>query len=539
MDFISLSRSAKIYDRKREVHLKLKNTYPRLVIAGLRGGSGKTTLSLGLISAWRRQGLTIAPYKKGPDYIDAGWLSSAAGRECYNLDPFLIGGDKIVSSFCGHFGAADAAVIEGNRGLYDGMDASGTYSTAELAKLLKSPVLLILDCTKTTRTAAAMVAGMQKFDNKVLIRGVVLNRIAGSRHEKIIRETIEKYCGIPVLGAIPKLRQDLMSERHMGLTPFQEHPDVSQAVEKASEIALKYLDLPAILEMARKTVPLSYQADSGAAPRSGAAGTVIGIIRDAAFQFYYPENFEELLKGGATLVEINAMTGKKLPDIDALYIGGGFPETNAVALAKNIVFRKALRSAVEAGLPVYAECGGLMYLGKSISVDNRKYPMSGVFPLEFSLEKKPQAHGYTIVEVKKRNPFYPVGTVLKGHEFHYSKVIALKDQAPGFAFGMKRGEGITGGRDGIVYKNTLATYTHLHAYGSPEWAAGMLRRALLYKRKKSRNPLSIAQGQHPHSFSLRSEGTGAHHLSDDAIRAAETVRMLSLCKSNVESEGTG
>jgi cobyrinic acid a,c-diamide synthase len=483
----------------------VKTSYPRLVIAGLRGGSGKTTVSLGLITAWRRKGLDVAAYKKGPDYIDAGWLSSAAGRPCYNLDPFLIGREKLITSFREHFGGADCAVIEGNRGLYDGMDSAGTYSTAELAKTLKAPVLLILDCTKTTRTAAAMVLGMKKFDRRVKICGVVLNRIAGTRHEKIVRESIETYCGVPVFGAIPKLRSDFLSERHMGLTPFQEHPEVEKAFSFAADIALKYIDLAGIREVAegaggsgggramiRGTKGEKGESDKGPMSllhaRLPSPDVTIGIIRDSAFQFYYPENFEELEKRGARLIELSALTERKLPEIDALYIGGGFPETHAVVLARNTSFRRSVREAVEKGLPVYAECGGLMYLGSALRIDNRTYPMAGIFPVVFGLEKKPQAHGYTVVEIRRRNPFYARGIVLKGHEFHYSRVIDYRHKTGvTFAFEMKRGQGLIEGRDGICYKNVLATYTHLHAYGAPQWADGLLQRAGRYKEERSRN----------------------------------------------------
>jgi cobyrinic acid a,c-diamide synthase len=447
-----------------------------------------------VIAAWREKGLFIAPYKKGPDYIDAGWLSAAAGHLCYNLDPFLIGPDKILSSFSSHFGNADCAVIEGNRGLYDGMDSAGTYSTAELAKLLKSPVILILDCTKVTRTAGAMVLGIRKFDAKVDLKAVVLNQIAGARHENLIREVIERYCGVPVLGAIPKLGRDILSERHMGLTPFQEHPEVEKAISLASGTARKYIDLDRILEIARQAPALKIpgQRNSISSVRTpmvrGTGKAVIGIIRDSAFQFYYPENFEELEKRGATLLEVSALTADRLPEIDALYIGGGFPETNAIALAKNETFRESLKKAIEAGLPVYAECGGLMYLGKELLLDGKAYPMAGVFPLKFGLEKKPQAHGYTIVEVDRQNPFYAPGTILKGHEFHYSRVVESgRGEGISFSFRMIRGQGIEEKLDGICYKNTLATYTHLHAYGAPEWAEGLVRQAMLYKtvRKKS------------------------------------------------------
>ena len=473
----------------------MKARYPRLIIAGIKGGSGKTTVSLGLISAWHKTGLSIVPYKKGPDYIDAGWLSSAAVQPCYNLDPFLISKEKILHSFQGHFGMADCAVIEGNRGLYDGMDSEGTYSTAELAKMLKAPVVLVLDCTKMTRTAAALLLGMQKFDRKVDIKGVVLNQIAGARHEKIIRETIEKYCRVPVLGAVPKLKENLLSERHMGLTPFQEHTEVEEALSRAGDIARKYLDLDSILEIAQGAVPLktghrdlrlggSKMKETNPQPQNPDPIVRIGIIRDSAFQFYYPENFEELQKRGAELVQISAMKDGKLPDIDALYIGGGFPETNAISLAKNTGFKRSLAKAVEEGLPVYAECGGLMYLGEALVLGNKTYPMAGIFPVTFCLEKKPQAHGYTILEITGENPFYPAGTLLRGHEFHYSRVID-RDTKEGLhlSFRMKRGQGIIDKMDGLCYKNVLATYTHLHALGSPEWADGLVKRAYSYKKK--------------------------------------------------------
>ncbi|TAN42274.1 MAG: cobyrinate a,c-diamide synthase [Nitrospirae bacterium] len=473
----------------------MRKSLPRIIIAGLRGGSGKTTLSLGLITALAGAGRTIVPFKKGPDYIDAGWLSAAAGRPCYNLDPFLIGRESILSSFRDHFGDADCAVIEGNRGLYDGMDAAGTYSTAELAKMLRAPVLLVLDCSKVTRTAAAMVCGMQQFDKGVALRGVVLNRIAGARHEKIIREAIETYCGVPVVGAIPKLDKEFLSERHMGLTPFQEHPEVAKALSFAAEAVRGYVDVDRVYEIARSAGPFkaakavttaeaAVRRGRGPRPSSGAA-VRIGVIRDTAFQFYYPENFEELRTRGAELVEISALSAGSIPDIDALYIGGGFPETHAIALSQNRSFRRSLRGEVEKGLPVYAECGGLMFLGKALLLDGKRYPMAGVFPLEFSLRKRPQAHGYTIVRVSRRNPYYPVGTVLKGHEFHYSQVLpAGALSGAGFAFTMQRGQGIREKQDGIWHKNVLATYTHLHAYGAPQWADAMIRQARAHKKRR-------------------------------------------------------
>lgn len=460
------------------------NTYPRLVIAGVRGGSGKTTLSLALISALRSQkGMRVIPFKKGPDYIDAGWMSLTAKSPCYNLDPFLISKEKIMYSFISHF-VGDIAVIEGNRGLYDGMDVEGSCSTAELAKLLKAPVILIVDCTKMTRTTAAVILGCMNFDKDVSIKGVVLNQVSGTRHESVIRDSIEKYCSLPVLGAIPRFRAGEFPERHMGLTPYQEHPDIVKAIFFVQSIADNYLNIDRILEIAGSAESLGQETGYRIQSASGGAGDKvrIGVFKDSAFQFYYPENFEELERNGAEIIKINALEDTRLPDIDALYIGGGFPETNVIKLAENEHFRDSVRIAAEKGLPIYAECGGLMFLGDAIVVDKKKYPMTGIFPIIFEMKRKPQAHGYTVVEVEHPNPFYPVGTVLHGHEFHYSEVVSLSEKENVYtAFKMKRGMGIKDKMDGICYKNVMGTYTHVHAFGSAEWATGLINMAREFK----------------------------------------------------------
>jgi cobyrinic acid a,c-diamide synthase len=388
-----------------------------------------------------------------------------------------------LESFVSHF-KGNIAVIEGNRGLYDGMDTEGSYSTAELAKLLKSPVILIVDCTKMTRTAAAVVLGCLKMDEKVMIKGVVINQVSGSRHEAVVRSSIEKYCSIPVVGAIPRLESGL-PERHMGLTPYQEHYDTENAISLMEEIARKYIDIDRILKIAMETEPLNPPLPPFIKEGNRGITVRIGVIRDSAFQFYYPENIEELEKNGAEIIEINAIEEDCLPDIDALYIGGGFPETNAIRLAENVKFKDSVRKAAESGLPIYAECGGLMFLGQSIISNGRRHPMVGIFPITFEMKKKPQAHGYTIIEVEKENPFYPIGTKLHGHEFHYSAVPLFRtSEHIYFAFKMKRGHGINNKRDGICYKNVFATYTHIHALGAEEWVRGLINKAKEYEIKR-------------------------------------------------------
>jgi cobyrinic acid a,c-diamide synthase len=466
----------------------MDNTRPRVVVAGLRGGSGKTTLALGLIAAWRQRAGEVVPFKKGPDYIDAGWLSLAAGQTCYNLDPYMMSGEQILDSFGQHTQQAKGAVIEGNRGLFDGMDAEGSCSTAELAKLLDAPVLLVIDATMVTRTAAAAVLGCQHLDPEVPIQGVILNRVAGPRHEEMLRTTIERYCRIPVVGAIPKLKGDDFPERHMGLVTTLEHPEARQAILDRIQIVERYLDLEMVIDIANQAPPLSWQP-IGDADRISKAyrQPVIGVIRDSAFQFYYPENLEALEKRGAKLVAVNALRDKALPPLDALYIGGGFPETHAEQLAANRRFRESLRSAIEAGLPVYAECGGLMYLGGNLHIEEDTYPMVKALPMDFLLEKRPQGHGYTRLEVVEENPFYPVGITLKGHEFHYSRVINHDLHQTSLAFAMRRGTGILDEKDGVCYRNVLATYSHVHAIGTPAWAEGLVRRALAHQRESDSN----------------------------------------------------
>lgn len=461
--------------------------FPRIIIAALRGGSGKTILSIGMIAAWRKPGVRVAPFKKGPDYIDAGWLALAADRPCYNLDAFLLSESDNWRSLLTHGSGCDIAVIEGNRGLYDGIDLESSTSTARLARLISAPLILCVDCTKITGTMAAIIAGCQRFDPQVALKGVVLNRVAGSRHENKLRRSIEHYCGIPVLGAIPKLDRQDFPERHMGLVPTAEHDWARTAIDTAAGVAQEHMELDALLTIARQApAPKAKLTPASLYPCAEIKAAVpprIGIFKDAAFQFYYPENIEALRAAGAATIFISPLDGRRLPEIDGLYIGGGFPETHARPLAENRAFSQRLKTLVEAGLPIYAECGGLMYLGEKLVIGDTAYPMAGVLPLVFGFYKRPQAHGYTIVAVKNENPYFAIGTEIRGHEFHYSRVLQWSGDDRDLVFRMQRGAGITQNKDGLLYKNVLATYTHIHALGTPGWAPALVRNALAFKKK--------------------------------------------------------
>jgi cobyrinic acid a,c-diamide synthase len=468
---------------------------PGIIISALRGGAGKTILSIGITAALRETGKAVAPFKKGPDYIDAGWLALAAGRPCYNLDLFMADSHSVKNSYLKHSDQNDIAVVEGNRGLFDGIDIEGTTSTAEIAKLLDLPVLMCVDCTKTTRTMAAAILGCMHFDPDVKLKGVILNRVAGSRHENILRKSVEHHCGIPVLGAIPKLRTHDFPERHMGLVPTPEHEWAANSVAVASGMVKKNLDLKALYQIAKentgwivsekeqhivafdrnKKVPKNHEAVS--VPQ-------ICVLRDSAFQFYYQDNLEALESSGAGLVFASPLTDEPLPPMDALYIGGGFPETHADELSKNVKFREEIKSLADDGMPVYAECGGLIYLGERLDMEGRSYQMTGIFPIIFGLSKRPQGHGYTLIKVDRKNPFFKEGLEIRGHEFRYSTILKWRGSDSDMVFSTVRGTGLQNKRDGIVYKNVLASYTHLHALGTPEWAPSLVRNAMLYQKKR-------------------------------------------------------
>jgi len=451
---------------------------PRVLVAGLGGGSGKTIVSLGLARAFHEQGLAVQTFKKGPDYIDAKWLSLASHSDTTNLDPFLLSAPALRNLFWTRAQGSQLALIEGNRGLYDGKDVQGSCSSAELAKLIRCPVIVVADCTKVTRTMAAIILGLTAFDPEVDIRGVILNRTAGCRHQNILRDSIEQYTNVRVLGILPKLQENPIPERHMGLISDAEFGyDPFAAI---AQCLRDNADLDACLDVARSAPDVPGEV-SGLYPEPRAGRPVrIGVARDAALWFYYQENFDALRHAGAELVEFSLLTDAVVPDVDAVYMGGGFPETLAQGLAGNESMRSSIRDLVSGGMPVYAECGGLMYLSSELQYEGGSYPMAGVFPLTTKVFKKPQGHGYMSSTITLGNPFYACGTRLSGHEFHYSRCIDA-EKVGEFVFSVDRGQGILKGHDGVLIRNCLAGYTHMHALGNPQWAGNFVAAARTYR----------------------------------------------------------
>jgi cobyrinic acid a,c-diamide synthase len=453
---------------------------PSLVIAGLSGDSGKTIVSLSLLTGLRRKGLSISVFKKGPDYIDSAWLGKAANSICRNLDTYLVEPDDVCRIFTMNSAGADIALIEGNRGLFDGKDVFGTHSTAAIARLLGAPVVLVVDTTKVTRTVAATIKGCLEFEPNVNIAGIILNKVAGERHKKIITDSINKYCNLPILGAIPKLKSKstIIPGRHLGLVPPSELNPGSTLENTLADIADRYLDMDGLLKIAQSAEPIETPREHSSIETSTKVN--IGYFSDSVFTFYYPENLEALERNGARLVPVSSIEDKQLPDIDALYIGGGFPETQADKLANNKSMLSSVKKAAENGMPIYAECGGLIYLSKSIKWGENCYPMAGLFPINLTMHTKPVGHGYTLLKVDRPNPYYEVGSIIKGHEFHYSGLLDIQERLKS-CMAVQSGFGLGDGRDGLVYKNTLACYTHIHADGVRNWASAVNTNALRYK----------------------------------------------------------
>jgi cobyrinic acid a,c-diamide synthase len=350
-------------------------------------------------------------------------------------------------------------------GLYDGLSSADWGTTAHIACLLNVPIILVVNTARMTSSIAAMVMGYQQFQPDVCIAGVILNNVSGSRHERKLRAAVEHYCRIPVIGSIPRDPDLTISERHLGLIPFPESQEARSMVERIGRKLEPYFDFDGIVDIARRyeakfeSPPTNFKSKTGLAK--------IGVFHDRVFNFYYPENLEALSRAGAELVFINSMRNR-LPEVDGLYIGGGFPEFFLEELEANRKLRRDIAEAVEDDLPVYAECAGLMYLCQRINWQGRWHEMVGAIPAEVGISKKPQGHGYVVAEVKEENPLFPVGLTVRGHEFHHSNLSNL--DSPKFAYQIRRGRGVDGKGDGIVYKNVFAAYTHIHALGTPDWA---------------------------------------------------------------------
>jgi cobyrinic acid a,c-diamide synthase len=444
---------------------------PHLFISATHRSSGKTTLSIGLCAAFAARGLTVQAFKKGPDYIDPMWLARATGRACYNLDPRLMRWEEIDALFARHAAGSDLALVEGNQGLYDGLALDGSNSNAALAHRLGAPVVLVVDARGMTRGIAPLLLGYQAFDRAIRIGGVILNRVGGSRHETKLRAVIEHYTDIPVLGAVHLDERISIVERHLGLVPSNEAREAAAQIERIGAAVAAQVDLPRLLDTAREApAPAVGALGPPRVARGRGRRPRIGVAMDRAFGFYYADDLEALRASGADLVPFDTLRDGSLPPLDGAFIGGGFPESCAAELEANAGMRSQLRAAIEAGLPVYAECGGLMYLARSLTVAGRTYAMVGAIGGDVTMHRRPVGRGYVELEATGAAPWAAAagGSCLQGHEFHYSRLENLGSEAC-FAYRVRRGYGIDGENDGIVVQNVLASYSHLRGVGGCHW----------------------------------------------------------------------
>ncbi|MWV54778.1 cobyrinate a,c-diamide synthase [Chlorobium phaeovibrioides] len=455
---------------------------PRLMVSAPAKSSGKTTLAIGIAANLSASGWQVNSFKKGPDYIDPAWHRLATGNECYNLDPWMMGPDGCRSSFIRHSGISEASLslIEGNHGLHDGMSLDGSDSSAGLAEILQTPVLLVVDGHDAGRGAAATVMGMQAMPPSVTIAGVVLNRVRSERQAEKQRRAIEQYCGIEVLGSIPIDRLLTIPERHLGLTTVAETATAGEFIRNAAATVAACCDMEAITRLFFSAPHMAPRLACCPRQRSANPKARIGVFRDAAFSFYYPDNLEALEHQGAELVFIDSLAAAELPAIDALYIGGGFPESFFRELTANHSLMQGVRSAAESGMPLYAECGGLIYLSREALYRGESFPMAGVLPFDIGFTDRPAGHGYLELESTTGSPWFTKGERVKAHEFHYSSTTAISGN-PLWQFTVHRGKGTTGRTDGIIQRNVFASYAHLHAVASPGWAPAFVSAAAAYR----------------------------------------------------------
>ena len=452
-----------------------------LVIAGVATGVGKTSITLGLLEALGRRGLRVQAFKVGPDFIDPGLHALATGRPSYNLDGWMCGREAVLASVGRHARGADLAVVEGVMGCFDGIDGTGEEgSTAEIAKWLHAPVVLVVDAWASARSAAAVVRGFEGFDPALSVAGVIVNRVGGEGHGRMVLDAIAATCRATPLGAIARDETLALPERHLGLVTAAEGVLDREKLRRLGDAVDRSVDLNRLLSLA---TPLRIGSGGGRLPgecrteqreATPSRPVRIGVARDVAFQFYYAENLDLLREAGAELHFWSPLGDHELPDVDGLYFGGGYPELHARRLAENAVIKKAVRRFTEAGRPVYAECGGLMYLAETLEdADGVAHPMAGVLPAAVRMRPRRMALGYTEVALTSDTPIGPAGAVARGHEFHYSTLDPVPDNVERVYRIARRGA--TARAEGYRVGRTLMSYVHLHFASNPELPRAFVR----------------------------------------------------------------
>ena len=439
----------------------------RIVLAGATSGVGKTSITCAIIYALQKRGFSVQPFKVGPDYIDPNYLSTISKNETYNLDVWLMGQKQVLDSFVSHSNS-DISVIEGVMGYYDGYEGNSNHaSTHHVASITKSPVILVLDASKTARSIGATALGFQKFHRNSRIVGIILNKIGSKKHEILCRDALEKT-KLPIIGVIPKNPILNLESRHLGLISTYDNKILKNKLEKISKIISKSLDVDEIIKILKN--PITNKKNK----------VTIAVALDNSFNFYYDDNLNALKREGASLTFFSPIKNKKIPKCDGLYIGGGFPEILGNDLSKNQIMKKSIKKLSEDNFPIYAECGGLMYLTKSITNNEKKYKMIGLFDAETVMTKKMRLN-YTKGKFSNKNILSDTLHGFRGHEFHYSQLESVSSDSQ-FAFNLDIGEGIKNHQDGLIQNNTLASYGHLY-FDSSNYAEIFVKNCLNESRR--------------------------------------------------------
>jgi cobyrinic acid a,c-diamide synthase len=441
---------------------------PRLVVAGATSGVGKTSITSAIIHGIKERGYKIQPFKVGPDYIDPSYLSVISGNDTKNLDVWLMGEKELVQSFVKN-STSDISVTEGVMGYYDGFDGKRNYaSTHHIASLLKSPTVLVLDASKAARSIAATALGFTKFHRNSRIVGVILNKIGSKKHENLCRQALANL-KIPILGSVPRNSNGLES-RHLGLIPVKEKRSLQNKIRKISREISDNIDIDKLIQISKDVSQLpKVQPKKFKTPTS-----TVAVALDSSFNFYYHDNLEALRREGAKLKFFSPVSDKKIPKCDLIYIGGGFPEVSGQSLEQNATMRRLIKKHAEDGTSIYAECGGLMYLTKSISFGKKKYKMVGLFDAETQMTKK-MTLNYTEGRITS-NCLVSAPAKFRAHEFHYSRIRNLPKDAK-LVYNLKIGEGISRKKDGLSEYNTLASYCHLY-FDSAKYATKLVSKRI-------------------------------------------------------------
>jgi cobyrinic acid a,c-diamide synthase len=456
---------------------------PRLVIAGTASGVGKTTVTVALTRALRSRGLSVATFKCGPDYLDPTYHARAAEGACHNLDGWMMGREAVHSTFANATSGADIALVEGVMGLFDGASVTSEEgSTAEIAKWLSAPVALVCDASGMARSIAALAGGFAAFDRELKVTAIIPNRVGSRGHLDLLRQASSS---LPVLGGFPDESSLAFPERHLGLTTASRDTVPDALLSAWGERAAAWLDLDALIALAR-SAPALPETIPRAVPRRDPARCRIGVAHDAAFHFYYADNLHRLEALGAELVHFSPLSDPRLPDVDGLYLGGGYPEIYAKELAANQSMKQQIAEFSSAGGPIYAECGGLMLLCDRIRcLDGSSHSMAGVFPAEARMSDRLQALGYVEVETRAATPLGPAGVRFRGHQFRYSELELLGEIERAYAM-LRRRDGAAL-EEGFRVRNTLASYVHAHWGSSASPAEGFVDSCVAYRVRDGRN----------------------------------------------------